>query len=264
VPRLGDLGIFAGVLKSRDPREAYEHLQESGAAVTPIVAGPDGRERFFATDPLGNLFQIVPSAEWFGRPAVVGGVAGAVIGSSDIDRALPLYREILGFDEIVYDESGTFDDLRAVEDGDASVRRVLLTHSRPRRGAFAELFGPATIELVQRRDGRGERIFRDRYWGDLGFIHLCFDVQEMDDLAAACAKAGHAFTVDSAKTFDMGDAGGRFSYIEDPDGTLIEFVETHKVPIMKALGISLNLAKRPPARPLPRWMIKLLGLGRVK
>ena len=32
----------------------------------------------------------------------------------------------------------------------------------------------------------------------------------------------------------MGDAAGQFAYIEDPDGTLIEFVETHKVPLVKA------------------------------
>ena len=38
----------------------------------------------------------------------------------------------------------------------------------------------------------------------------------------------------------MGEAAGHFSYIQDPDGTLIEFVETHKVPILKKLdGISI-------------------------
>ena len=41
---------------------------------------------------------------------------------------------------------------------------------------------------------------------------------------------GYSLTVDSNESFDMGDAAGRFSYIEDPDGTLIEFVETHKLP----------------------------------
>ena len=62
----------------------------------------------------------------------------------------------------------------------------------------------------------------------------------------------------------MGSAGGRFSYIEDPDGTLIEFVETHKVPVFKPLGLGINLTNRPPEKPLPRWMIRMLGLARVK
>ena len=62
----------------------------------------------------------------------------------------------------------------------------------------------------------------------------------------------------------MGDAAGQFAYIEDPDGTLIEFVETHKVPLVKKLGLSINLQKRDPEKPLPRWMLKALSLMRVK
>ncbi|MFW5742880.1 MAG: VOC family protein [Spirochaetota bacterium] len=263
-PRLGDIGIFAGVMKSRDVGEAYERLAGLGAAVDRPASGPDGVSRFFARDPGGNLFRITPAEEWFTRPDVVGGGAGAIIGSSDIDRALRLYRDVLGYDDVRYDTTGVFDDLRSLPGGDAEVRRVLLGHSQPRRGPFSELMGPSTIELVQRTDGTGTRIFADRFWGDLGFIHLCFDVRGMDALASRCAQAGHAFTVDSASTFDMGDAGGRFSYVEDPDGTLIEFVETHKLPVVKKLGLSLNLAKRPPDKALPKWMIRLLGLARVK
>jgi catechol 2,3-dioxygenase-like lactoylglutathione lyase family enzyme len=44
---------------------------------------------------------------------------------------------------------------------------------------------------------------------------------------------GLDFTVDSNNTFAMDNASGRFCYIEDPDGTLIELVETHRVPILK-------------------------------
>ena len=62
----------------------------------------------------------------------------------------------------------------------------------------------------------------------------------------------------------MGDAAGHFSYIEDPDGTLIEFVETHKVPIMKKFGLFINLKNRNPLKPLPNWMIKSMKMNRVK
>ena len=57
----------------------------------------------------------------------------------------------------------------------------------------------------------------------LGFIHLCFDSTGMNDLKRHCAELDHNFTVDSGDTFDMGEAAGRFAYVEDPDGTLIEF-----------------------------------------
>ncbi|GAF77410.1 unnamed protein product, partial [marine sediment metagenome] len=71
-------------------------------------------------------------------------------------------------------------------------------------------------------------------------------------------------TVDSSKSFDMGEAAGHFSYIEDPDGTLIEFVETHKVPVIKKIGWYINLKKNPPEKALPGWMVKTLRFNRVK
>ena len=100
-------------------------------------------------------------------------------------------------------------------------------------------------------------------WGDVGFIHLCFDIVGMDALRGKCLVNNCPFTVDSGD-FDMGEAAGQFAYIEDPDGTLIEFVETHKVPIMKKMGWYLNLQKRNPKKPLPKWMIKAMGFNRVK
>jgi hypothetical protein len=62
----------------------------------------------------------------------------------------------------------------------------------------------------------------------------------------------------------MGEAAGHFTYIEDPDGTLIEFVETHKIPILKKIGWYLNLRKRNPKKALPKWMLSALRFSRVK
>ena len=78
------------------------------------------------------------------------------------------------------------------------------------------------------------------------------------------AKDGIPLTVDSGNEFDMGKAAGRFSYLEDPDGTLIEMVETFKVPIMEKLGWYLNLDKRKSTKNLPNFIVKLLSLNRVK
>ena len=86
----------------------------------------------------------------------------------------------------------------------------------------------------------------------------------MEALKQECEAAGFPFTVDSGDTFDMGEAGGRFSYVEDPDGAWVEFVETHKVPVMKKIGWYINLKKRDPEKSLPRWMLKAMGMNRVK
>ena len=102
------------------------------------------------------------------------------------------------------------------------------------------------------------------YWGDPGYIHLCFDVRGTDALKARFARAGHPFTVDSAESFDMGQASGRFAYAEDPDGTLVELVEAYTLELFRPLGLELRLDRRDPRRPLPWWMIRALGAKRVR
>jgi len=53
--------------------------------------------------------------------------------------------------------------------------------------------------------------------------------------------------------------------VEDPDGTLIEFVETHKIPITKRFGWYLNLWKRRDVtKPLPDWMLKTVRFMKAK
>lgn len=267
--QLGDYGFYACRIKSRNVHESYKFMKSNGAEVlNEPKKAPDGSESFFVKDPNGNLFQIVEGSGWFKEtkhPGRTGGVAGALIGVSDIDESLKLYQDILGYETVVYDELGVFACFSALPQGRTTFRRVLLKHKNERLGPFSKLLGPTQIELVQsleRKDCR--RIFENRFWGDWGFIHLCFDVQGMEALKKECESAGFPFTVDSGSTFDMGEAGGRFSYIEDPDGALIEFVETHKVPVMKKLGWYINLKNKKPGARLPNWLLNAMGMNRVK
>lgn len=267
---LGDTGIFAVRLKSAHVATAYAGIKESkGEVLGGIKPAPDGREHFFLRDPYGNIFDVVygDGGEFFSsQKANTGGVEGVLIGVSDMDRSLDFYQKLLGFDAVVYDKDGRFEDFGVLPGGDREVRRVLLERSTPAKGWFSELFAPNRIELVMVKGTEYEPrpIFKDRQWGDLGFIHLCFDVWGTEALKEACAAAGHPFTVDSNETFEMGEAGGRFSYVEDPDGTLIEFVETHGITIHKKLGMKLNLGKRKEAKPLPKFMLKMMGFNRFK
>lgn len=89
----------------------------------------------------------------------------------------------------------------------------------------------------------------------------------MKALGEYCASKGFPFTVDSCadqSEFNMGDASGHFTYIEDPDGTLIEFVETHEVPIIKKLGWSIHLLKRDRSKALPKFLLKCMKMNKVK
>jgi catechol 2,3-dioxygenase-like lactoylglutathione lyase family enzyme len=217
---------------------------------------------FAFQDPFGNSVQLIESSNWYKEKGKdkQGGVLGVVIGVSDIQKSVKFYKEILGFDIARDMKVDSFKDLNKVAGERNEYNRVILSYTEQREGPFAKLLGSNEIELIQILNKKPRVIFQDRYWGDQGFIHLCFDVQGMSSLKNKCNKNGYPFTVDSADSFDMGKAAGRFAYIEDPDGTLIEFVETHKIPILPQIGWYYNLSKRGKAH-LPDWLIKLMFIG---
>jgi catechol 2,3-dioxygenase-like lactoylglutathione lyase family enzyme len=269
--RLGDLGIIACKIKARSIDDSVAYYKKQG---TPLLseasADPLGRKTFFLKDPYSNIFQAVEASDWFmNENKPTGGSYGVIIGVSDIEKARVVYSDILGYDEVVYDKTGVFNDLSGLNGGDAQLRRILLKRSVPFTGPFSKMLGDSVIELIASTGQPGKKVYEGRFWGDLGFIHLCYDVRGMDELKAYSESVGFPFTVDSKKShegnsFDMGEAAGHFSYIADPDGTLIEFVETHKLPILKKFGWYLDLRGRDPHKPLPSWMLKTLRFSKVK
>ncbi len=266
--QLGDLGINIGKLKSENVKKAFNQFKSEGLNVLgDITKTPAGNEHFYLKDHLGNIWEIVSHSEVFRREkSVTGGVLGAVIGVKDMEQSLTIYKDVLQYDRIVYDVIDTFDDLAPLPGGNGKFRRILLEHSRMRNGAFSPLFGSTCIELVQAIDYKPRNIYEGRIWGDPGFIHLCFDINGMDAIRGKVKQAGYPFTVDSARnqdTFDMGEAAGNFAYIQAPEGTLIEFVETHKLPILEKIGWTIDFRKRG-SHPLPQWLLKLFRFKRVR
>ena len=268
---IGDLGILGCKIKVKNIEESFNLFKKNGVSLKgEISKDPSGNRTFYLMDPYRNIFQMVEADTWFMNEIKgTGGSYGAIIGVSDIEKARVVYSDILGYDQVIYDSTGIFPDLANLPGGNKECRRVLLKCSDPFRGPFSKVFGQSIIELISSTDKPGKRIYENRFWGDPGFIHLCYDMQGMDNLREFCSEKGFPFTVDSQKShegnsFDMGEAAGHFSYIEDPDGTLIEFVETHKVPILKKFGWYLDLRKRDPGKSLPVWILKTLRFSRVK
>jgi catechol 2,3-dioxygenase-like lactoylglutathione lyase family enzyme len=266
--QLGDLGIAMGKLKTDNIQKAYRRFQVEGLEILgEISENPSGNEHFYLIDHFGNLWEINNEREVFRREkSVNGGVLGAVIGVKNMVDSLKVYRDILQYDKVVYDETGVFPDFASLPGGKGKFRRILLKHSDKKSGAFSPFFGSSHIELIQVLDRQQRNIYEGRIWGDPGFIHLCFDINGIDDLRKCVKEAGFPFTVDSARnsdTFDMGEAAGSFAYIQAPEGTLIEFVETHKIPILKKFGWFVDFRKRG-HHPLPNWLLKLFRFKRVR
>ena len=263
--QLGDLGIFAAKIKCSSIKEAHFFLsQKKNIQVSVVQKDPSNSNHFWVKDNYGNHFDVVQGKEWFKKShAKTGAVTGAVIGVSNMENAISFYKNLLGLNEIVYDVTGSFSDNFIGKL--INCRRVLLRKKVSGKGAFNKLLGAVEIELFQRFDEvPALKIYNNRFWGDCGFMHICFDVLNMEGLKKHANELGINFTVDSHDSFNMANAAGRFCYVEDPDGTLIELVETHKIPVVKKLGIYVDLKKRDQQKPLPDWMINLLALSKVK
>src|SRR5699024_4133529 len=132
-------------VKCRNLQKTFRTLQSHDVQmITDIVRTPHGEPYFLVKDLHGLMFQMVDGDDWFSKGKHhSGGIAGCIIGVSDIDRSLSLYSNILEYDKIEYDETGTFDTLSNLPGGDQRFRRILLSHRRPRRGAFSQLLGPS-------------------------------------------------------------------------------------------------------------------------
>ena len=266
--QLGDLGIFWGIVKSSDLEGSLAHFKKIGTPVlSEIKQAPDGHRHFFIKDPNGLIFQIIEGDEWFIRPKnhITGGPIGVAIGVSDIDKSLKLYADILGYDKVVRDEVNTYGDLEGIPGGNKKFRRILLTQSNKPGGGFARLTGNTFIELFQAMDYTPRKIFKGRIWGDTGFVHLGFDVRGMKELGEDLAQKGFSFTCDTDNALTMGTSTSvHCTYIEDPDGTLIELIEVFKIPIIEKLGIFLNVEKRDPKKPFPDFLLKAMRFTRIR
>lgn len=263
--RLGDLGINICKVKAKDVQRAYNYFKDNNITLlSDISVSPLGLEHFYMQDPWGNIFEIEKDDYCFiNIDQHTGGSNGVVIGVSDMDRSIEFYKKLLDYDVVAFDKTDIFDDFSNLFGGKCKIRRVELRRSKPVCGPLSELMGNSHLELVQNFDIEAHKTLEGRWWGDPGFIHLCFDVRNMDKVREAALSLGHDFVCDSGDNFDMGEANGHFTYVEDPDGTLLEFVETFKIPVIKKLGISINLKKRDDYKPLPRIITKALKLMKV-
>ena len=183
--QIGDLGIYTGFIKSLDVKKAYAFFKENNAdLVTDLIKMPNGWDTFYVKDIQGQYFQVIPTKHSFTNAGrVTNGIAGCSIGVSDIAAAMKLYANVLGYDKVVYDTSEVFADWSKLPGGEGKFRRVLLTQSNPSGGGFTKLSGETYIELVQDLSERKPiKIYEGRLWGDIGFVHLGFDVRGMKEL----------------------------------------------------------------------------------
>lgn len=240
----GDLGINYILLHTTSLKAASRHLQSHNVNFS---------EAFMSIkfqDPFGNEIRVKQST--LERKALFTGVKGCALGVSNLSQSIRFY------EKFGYQIANT-----STQESIAGCDIVKMNSANRSRGRMGKYFGDNELILIERLDQSGSKIYQDRFWGDPGFIHLCFDVYNLPGWVTYFHHEGFPFTVLSNVDFKMGDAEGHWGYLEDPDETLIEMVETHKIPIVKELGISIDLTRRAPQKPLPGLLIKALSLKKV-
>jgi len=266
--QLGDLGIYIGHIKTPNANTAFDYFNQNNADVIgDITTTPDNIPAFYVKDPNGLLFLVIEDKEWYRKEKhVTGGIVGCTIAVSDIEKSMKLYADLLGYNHKLYDKTSTFKDYESIGERNKTLRRVKLIQKNQPTGGFNQVGGITHIELVQEISDRPKlKIYEGRKWGDVGFVHLGFDVRGMQEIGKKLEQEGFGFTCDTKNVLSMGDSTKvHCTYIEDPDGTLIEMIEVYKIPIIEKLGLNLNVEKSPLEKPLPNWLLKALRFSRVK
>ena len=132
---------------------------------------------------------------------------------SDVDRSIAFFRDALGFEVTS----------KAPRNPDV-VSRISGVEGADMLIAFVR--GPGhSIELIQYlgpEHGRGKVVSRPC---DVGFAHIAFDVDNIDNAIASC-EPFEMRVIGEVAVIDAGpNTGGRVAYLRDPDGVCVEFIE---------------------------------------
>src|SRR5205814_1438669 len=131
---------------------------------------------------------------------------------SDLDRSTRFYTEVLGFAELFTMEMG--DEVAATMERDG-----IRFESRMLRR------GDVRLELLHWLEPQAEGDRGRRPMTQFGMTHLCFRVDDVDDLADLAEQNGgivHRHTLSVLAGAGVGGQDVKLMYLTDPDGVRIE------------------------------------------
>ena len=131
---------------------------------------------------------------------------------SDLERSTRFYTEVLGFSELFTMEMG--DEVAATMERDG-----IRFESRMLRR------GDVRLELLHWLTPEAEGDRERRPMTNFGMTHLCFRVDDIEDLVDLAEKAGgtaHRHTLSELPGAGVGGQSVKLLYLTDPDGVRIE------------------------------------------
>jgi catechol 2,3-dioxygenase-like lactoylglutathione lyase family enzyme len=145
---------------------------------------------------------------------MIQGVHHTCITVSDLERSISFYRDLLGLELVMTEESERSQDDRSKALGvvGAKVKLAILRA------------GNARVELIQYVTAHGRPY--DRNNNDVGAMHIAFEVTDIDAVYQRMVEHGVRFTAPPA-TIPAGPMQGwRWTYFFDPDGVSMEIIQT--------------------------------------
>lgn len=148
------------------------------------------------------------------------GVDHIGIGVSDVEASLAFYAG-LGFVDVVFDYTGPLGGLEQVSGHDATEARVVYL-----RSANPTVLGRSGIKLVQ-IVSRPQPPLPDGFaYGEPGICEVCIHVKDYVEFHERLMAAGHReLMAPNDQVLDPYQTHCGLSYVEDPDGAKIEFIE---------------------------------------
>jgi catechol 2,3-dioxygenase-like lactoylglutathione lyase family enzyme len=144
---------------------------------------------------------------------MIQGVHHSCITVSDLEQSIAFYRDTLGLELIMTEESERSGDDRSKALGVARAK-VKLAILRA---------GDAQVELIEYVTASGRPY--DRNNNDVGAMHIAFQVEDIDAAYGRLLAQGVRFTAPPA-TIPAGPmAGWRWTYFFDPDGVSLEIIQ---------------------------------------
>lgn len=145
---------------------------------------------------------------------MIQGFSHVGIAVRDLDRSVRFYTDVFGFTQL-YQLDFDNDEVAATMEQQGAFRSAMLI----RGGIRVELLQWVDVPMT----GTGQR----KPMTELGFTHLSFRVDDIDELTDAVVAAGGAVH-EQTRTI-LGEptdaASPRFIYLTDPDGTRIELMQ---------------------------------------
>ena len=142
------------------------------------------------------------------------------VGVSDMDASMRFYAE-LGFIDVAFDYAGPLPGMARVTGHAETAARVVYL-----RSAAPTVLGRSAIKLVQLTDRPQPPLPEGFAYGERGVCEVCVHVKEYERFHERLAAAGHTVLMEpNDQTLEPYGTRCGLSYVEDPDGAKIEFIE---------------------------------------